>query len=137
MYGIRTIFVNHDKASLLAGGFATDGPRVEETISLVRQEWERLRQDGPTSAELEAAKKNMIGAWPLKFTSTSRIADFLYFLQDQDLPEDYFEKRNGYVQAVTMKDVRRVAARLLDLDRLTFVVAGRAETQKRQPDIPS
>ena len=82
--------------------FCNGWPRVEETISLVRQEWERLRQDGPTSAELEAAKKNMIGAWPLKFTSTSRIADFLYFLQDP-VAGRLFRKAGGYVQAVTMK----------------------------------
>lgn len=125
VYGIKTWFVGLDQASTLAGGFATDEARVEETIKLVRQEWTRMRQEGPTTAELEAAKKHMVGAWPLKFTSTDRIADFLYFLQEHDLPEDYFVQRNKHIQSVTMDDVRRVAERLLDADRLTFVVAGR------------
>ena len=137
VYGIRTSFVNYDKASLLAGSFATDGARVDETISLVRQEWTRMRQEGPTSAELEAAKKHMIGSWPLKFTSTDRIADFLHFLQDHGLPENYFEKRNEYIQAVTMEDVRRVASRLLDPDRLMFFVAGRSEERKSPSETPS
>jgi zinc protease len=37
---------------------------------------------------------------------------------------DYFDNRNGYIGAVTLADVKRVAARLLHADKLTFFVVG-------------
>jgi zinc protease len=43
------------------------------------------------------------------------------------MPVDYIATRNDRVNAVTVEDVRRVAARLLQPDALHFVVVGRPE----------
>jgi zinc protease len=43
------------------------------------------------------------------------------------LPPDYVVNRNAYVEAVTLEDVRRVAAERLHPDRLAFVVVGEPE----------
>ena len=40
---------------------------------------------------------------------------------------DYPARRNTYVQAVTLEDVRRAAARVFDPARLSFVVVGQPE----------
>ena len=48
-------------------------------------------------------------------------------LQTAGLGIDYVNDRNALVEAVTVEDIRRVAARLLDPERLTFVVVGRPE----------
>ena len=40
------------------------------------------------------------------------------------LPSDYVANRNDFIEAVTMEDIRRVAAQLLDVDALHFVVVG-------------
>ena len=46
-------------------------------------------------------------------------------LQVAGLDIDYVNRRNALVEAVTVEDIARVAARLLDPDALTFVVVGR------------
>jgi zinc protease len=45
-------------------------------------------------------------------------------MQVNDLGIDYLDKRNGYIEAVTLEDLRRVAARLYDPERLLVVVVG-------------
>jgi len=48
-------------------------------------------------------------------------------MQMQDLPIDYIATRNSKVEAVTLEDVNRVAAELLDPDGLQFIVVGKPE----------
>jgi zinc protease len=40
---------------------------------------------------------------------------------------DYIDQRNGFIEAVTLDDVKRVAKRLLKPAMLTFVVVGQPE----------
>jgi zinc protease len=48
-------------------------------------------------------------------------------MQLDNLGIDYLERRNGLIEAVTLEDARRVAARLYDADKLTVVVVGRPD----------
>jgi zinc protease len=45
-------------------------------------------------------------------------------VQLEGLEQDFFDRRNAYMNAVTLDDVKRVAARLLHPDRLIFVIVG-------------
>jgi len=56
-----------------------------------------------------------------------RIAGILAGMQADGMPADYIVHRNDRVAAVTVEDVRRVAARLLRPDGLHFVVVGQPE----------
>ena len=51
----------------------------------------------------------------------------LVAVQRHDLGIDYLDRRNAHIEAVTEADIRRVAKRLLDPERLTFVVVGQPE----------
>ena len=48
-------------------------------------------------------------------------------MQMDDLPVDYIATRNDKVNAITVEDIRRVAARVLKPDALRFVVVGQPE----------
>jgi zinc protease len=48
-------------------------------------------------------------------------------MQVESLGVDYLDRRNGYMEAVTMDDIKRVAKRLLNPDRLRVVVVGDPE----------
>ncbi len=113
------------RTALMLGGVATQNARVAESVAIVRAEWARMAEGGPSAEELEAAKKFLTGSYPLRFSSSSRIADMLVGLQFEGLEPDYFAKRNGYIEKVTLADVRRVAKGLLKPDRLTFVIVGK------------
>ncbi len=116
-----------DRAALIVGGVATANARVAQSIELIRAEWRRMRDSGPTAEELDLAKTYLTGSYPLRFTKTDGIAAILVGIQLDRLGIDYIERRNGLIEAVTLAGVRRVAHRLLDPDALSFTVVGQPE----------
>jgi zinc protease len=126
-YSVYSYLAPFDHGSMIAGGTATQNARVGESLDLIRQEWRRMAEAGPTAEELEAAKRYLTGSFPLRFSSSDNIAGMLVGMQLEDLGIDYLEKRNGYVEAVTLEGAKRVAARLYKPDALTVVVVGTPE----------
>jgi zinc protease len=122
-------------SAILQGGAGTANARVAETLSVVRAEWWRLATDGVGKAELADTKTYLTGSFPLRFSSSGRIAAILVAIQLDNLGIDFLERRNGYVEAVTQEAVNRVARRLLDAKGLTTVVVGQPEgvSSLRQP----
>ncbi len=110
--------------ALYLGAVATRNAKVAESVKLIRQQWAKMAKQGVSAKELEAAKRYITGSYALRFSSSSRISAMLAALQQEGLPIDYFVKRNGYINAVTVADIKRVAARLLKANSLTFVVVG-------------
>ena len=94
---------------------------------MIRAEWAKAAIEGITQEELEAAKTYITGAYPLRFDGNSPIANILVGMQMLGLPTDYIATRNDKVEAVTLDDVKRVAAELLDPENLHFVVVGQPE----------
>ncbi|MFN4283001.1 MAG: M16 family metallopeptidase [Alphaproteobacteria bacterium] len=123
-YGVNTGLAPYDFSALYTGGVATQNERVGESIDIIRKEWARLRDDGLTERELADAKTFLTGSFLTNIDSTGRMASLLVGVQLENLGIDYLDKRNGFIEAVTVADVKRVAARLLDPAKLTFVVVG-------------
>ncbi|HBT43091.1 MAG TPA: peptidase M16 [Rhodospirillaceae bacterium] len=132
-YSVYTYLHPMDRSAIYAGGAGTANARVAETLKVVRDEWAKLAKDGVTEAELTAAKQYLTGSFPLRFTATERIAAMLVGMQTEDLGIDYLDKRNSYIEAVTLDDIRRVARKLLHPDDLTIVVVGEPKDVKPTP----
>lgn len=124
-YSIDTNLVAMDHTGIIMGYVATKNESAGETLAILRQEWARLGEEGPTPQEIEDAKLYVTGSYALRFSNSQRIAENLVGIKLQGFGSDYFAKRNSYVEAVTAEDVRRVAKRLLDPDKLIVVVVGR------------
>ena len=124
-YSIYSTLYPLDHAALILGAASTANARVSETLEVVRAEWRRMAEKGMTAAELKDAKTFLTGSFPLRFSSSGRIASILMAMQIDDLGIDYLDKRNGYMEAVTLEQVNRVAGQLLRPDELTVVVVGK------------
>jgi zinc protease len=123
--GSRLFPLNH--TALVVGSAGTANPRAGETVKLVRATWRAMAENGPTEAELTDVKTYLTGSFPLRFSSSGRIARMLVGMQLENLGIDYLERRNGFIEAVTLDDARRVARRLFDADSLFVVVVGEPE----------
>ena len=124
-YGVYTYLYSLESADLLLGQVASANDRVAEAVSVIRDEWARAARDGVTAEELETAKTYLTGAYPLRFTSSGGIAAMLVGMQEDGLGIDYFNRRNSYIDAVTLDQVNSVARRLLRPDKLTIIAVGR------------
>jgi zinc protease len=123
-YGVSTDLVSFRHAGLILGTVATENARVAESISLIREEWKRMRDDGPSEAELDLAKDYLIGSFPLSLDTSVRIASLLVEMQLENLGIDYLDRRAALFGGVTLEQAKRVAGNLLDPERLSFVVVG-------------
>jgi len=84
-----------------------------------------MAEGGPTQTELDNAKSFLVGSYALRFDSNAKIASQLLGLLQDDYGIDYVEKRNALVSAVTIDDVKRVAASLLKTDDLIVTIVGK------------
>ncbi|MEH7830280.1 M16 family metallopeptidase [Gemmobacter denitrificans] len=131
-YGVGTYLADYDQADLLIGQFATDNRTAVEAVAILQAEWARAAQ-GVTEAELQAAKTYLTGAYPLRFDGNGTIANILVGMQMSGFSADYPKTRNAKVEAVTLEDVARVAARLIRPDALRVVVVGQPEGLQSTP----
>ncbi len=123
-YGVGSYLIGLDQAEMYMGQFSASNDKVAEAISVIRAEWARIGTDGLTEEELATTKTYLTGSYPLRFDGNGNIASILVGMQMEGLPIDYAVTRNAKIEAVTMADIRRVAATLYQPDALHFVVVG-------------
>jgi len=123
-YGVSTELVSFRHAGLILGSVATENARVAQSIALIRAEWRRMRDEGPSEAELDLAKDFLVGSFPLTLDTSARVASVLVEIQLENLGIDYLDRRAALFGAVTLDQAKRVAHTLLDPDRLSFAVVG-------------
>ena len=123
-YAVYSYLQPFDFSAAYMGGVATRNRDVGKTIAIIRAEWKRMAEKGVSNEELEAVKKYLTGSYPLRFSTSARIASLMVSRQIQGFTPDYFKKRNDLIRAVTLADLRRVARAILQPGKLTFVVVG-------------
>ncbi len=129
-YSISTSLNTYRRAGFVAGEVATKAGSVRQTIAVIRDTLAGFAANGPTDKELTDAKTYITGSFPLAFASNVGITGQLNAFQNAGLPVNYVQKRNDLINAVTADDVKRVAKRLFDPNKLTIVVAGSLEGPK-------
>lgn len=126
-YGVYTQVSSEDKIQLWSGGGQTKNESAGEFIAGIKANMETMVAEGMTEEELADAKAYLTGSYPLGFDSNAKIAGRMMGVRLDELPVDFFDKRNAMVDAVTLEDVNRVAAEYLSPDNFTFVIVGQPE----------
>jgi zinc protease len=124
-YSVTSYLVPYAHSGLLVGSVATENSRFSESVRLIKEEFHRMRNDGPSEKELADAKTYLNGSFPLSQDSTTAIAGLLVQMQMDKLGIDFLDRRPTLIDAVSLEDARRVAKRLFDADSLSFVAVGK------------
>jgi zinc protease len=134
-YGVSTSLTAYNKAAVMQGSVATRANAIRQTVQVVKATLADFAKNGPTQQELDDAKTYLTGSFPLAFASNSGTAAQLGTFLRQNLDIGYVTRRNALIQAVTLADVKRVARRLFDPERLTVVIGG-SPADGRAPQVP-
>ncbi|NCA70786.1 MAG: insulinase family protein [Sphingobacteriia bacterium] len=105
-------------------GLQTKNDQADQARDVMLDTLRRFIADGPTAAELTAAKKNITGGFPLRVASNSDIVGYLAMIGFYGLPLDYLDRFNERIESVTAEQIRDAFARRLDPSRLAIVVVG-------------
>jgi len=131
-YSVYTYIQPDRYTSILAGSVATKNAAMAQSLDIIRNEMKKMAENGPTEADLEAAKSYLTGSYALRFDTNSKIAAQLLGLMQEGFGPDYVENRNKMIEAVTLADAKRVAARLLRPNDLIVTVVGKPEGMKSE-----
>ena len=108
-------------------GLQTRNDQRREALAVVRQVLAGFIADGPTEAELEAAKKHLTGSFPLRLDSSGKIADNLAVIGFYRLPLTYLDDFIPNVEKVTVAQVRDAFRRRVQPDKMVTVIVGGQE----------
>jgi zinc protease len=126
-YSAGTGLVAYDHAGAWIAAAATRADQARNAADIMQAEIQRFAKKGPTPDELEKAKAYLVGNYPMRFDSSSKIARQLIGIQLDRLGIRYIDERNDLIRAATAEDVRRAAARVFG-GPVTVVTVGPAES---------
>lgn len=115
------------KTGVFLAHASTVNGKAGETLKLMRQTLARLAEEGPTEKELREAKTYIINSYYLGFGSLSGIASNLLGIRGYNLGIDYLKRRKRLIEAVTIEDTRRVARRLIRLEKMITILTGQPQ----------
>lgn len=104
-YGGYSFMTVNDKANLIWAGFSATKDKYAEAKKLFLQEWRKAGKEGFDDSELKAAKDYLTASYNLRFASTGQISDMLAYMQKYDLGIDFLQRRNRYVEDVTLQQL--------------------------------
>ncbi|HZW36889.1 MAG TPA: pitrilysin family protein, partial [Candidatus Deferrimicrobiaceae bacterium] len=100
----------------------TSADKLKDAIADTLKEIEEVRKDGVTREEFERAKKWMIGTYEIGLQSNSSYAEKMMYNEIYDIGYEETFKAAERIQAVTLEEVNRVAAKVLSTERYTIAI---------------
>lgn len=101
-----------------------DPKNVEQTVSSIRTEIDRLRSEPVTEDELSDAKSYSTGILPLALERSDGVVATLLAIEHFELGLDYLDRYPEIINALTRDHLLEAARGHLDPDRLAVAVAG-------------
>lgn len=105
-------------------GMQTRQDQTKQALEVVDATVRDFLANGPSDAELAAAKQNLTGSFPLRIDSNGAIHEQLALIGFYRLPLTYLDDWVKNVEAVTAAQVKAAFQRHFDAGRLVTVVVG-------------
>ncbi len=123
-YSVGSSFSPGLNAGAFVVGLQTRPDQAAQAVRVTRDVLKRFVEEGPTEAELRAAKDNLIGGFALRIDSNRKLLANVVNIAWNGLPLDYLEHWTDRVQALTVADIRAAFQRKLQPARMVTVVVG-------------
>lgn len=123
-YSVFSEFTPGLSAGAFVAGLQTRPDQAMEAIEVTRAVIADFVQNGPTEAQLRAAKDNLIGGFALRIDSNRKLLGNVVNIARNGLPLDYLDHWTDRVEALTARDVKAALQRKLQPDRMVTVVVG-------------
>ncbi len=123
-YGAYSYFTPRREAGPFTASLQTRGGQEDQALQVMRETIRSFIEQGPTPEELEAAKKNISGGFPLRLDSNSNILGYIAMIAFYGLPLDYLDTFVEKVNAVKLEQVQEAFQRRVQPERFVTVMVG-------------
>ena len=98
---------------------------TQDALKVAQDTLAKFVAEGPTPEELDAAKQNIIGGFPLRIDSNKKILDYLSIIGFYRLPLTYLDDFPAQIERLTLDQIKDAWRRRIHPERMvTVVVAG-------------
>jgi zinc protease len=105
-------------------GLQTKKEQTAQALQVVNDTVKNFIASGVTEAELQAAKANLTGGFPMRIDSNSKILEYLNVIGFYRLPLDYLDTFNANIAAVTAAQIHDAFKRRIQPEQFVTVVVG-------------
>ena len=123
-YSVYSYFAPGLHSGAFTLGLQTRPDQAAQAVQVAQDVVRRFVAEGPSAAELQAAKDNLIGGFALRIDSNRKLLDNVANIAWNRLPLDYLSTWTAQIERVSAADVRRAMARVLQPERMVTVVVG-------------
>jgi len=123
-YSVSSYFSPGRHAGAFTVGLQTRPDQAAQATGVAREVMAKFVAEGPTQAELQAAKDNLIGGFPLLIDSNRKLLGNLSNIAWNDLPLDYLDTWTDRIAKVSVAEVKAAFARKLQPEKMVTVILG-------------
>lgn len=102
----------------------TRNDQTKQAMEVMNATLQEFIKNGPTEAELLAAKKNITGGFALRTDNNSKITEYVTMIGFYQQPLDYLDAFPAKVEAVTVADIKDAFQRRIRPEWLQTVTVG-------------
>jgi zinc protease len=124
VYSVYSYFMPMAEPGPFQIGLQTKKDQAEDALKLVKETLDSFIKNGITEAELKAAKANIIGGFPMRIDSNSKILDYLAMIGFYKLPLNYLDTYNSSVEKVTVAQIKDAFSRRLKPENFVTIIVG-------------
>ena len=123
-YGVSSNFAPGMHAGAFTVSLQTRPDQAMQALEVARQVVKDFATNGPTEAEVKAAKDNLVGGFALLIDSNRKLLGNISNIGWYDLPTTYLDTWTQQVEKITMQDVKAAMAAKLQPEKMVTVVLG-------------
>ena len=121
-YHSESSLQNMDHSNALVGIITTDNTTVTKCISVLTDTLENIKKQGIDKTIFSTAKSSIMNSFILSLLSNDNITNILLDLQLHGLDSSYINQYNSNYEAITVKDVNKIAQKILSSELVMIEV---------------
>jgi zinc protease len=123
-YSIYSGFAPSRHAGSFILGLQTRPDQAAQAVQVAKEVLAKFVSEGPTEAELQAAKNNLMGGFALRIDSNRKLIDFVANIAWNKLPLTYMDTWTQQIDKITTAQIKAAFQRKLQPERMVTVVLG-------------
>lgn len=123
-YGVSSGFTPMSARGPFSISLKTRSDQTEQALDVLHQQLELFASKGPSDSELESAKRNILGSYPLSIASNAGLVGQLGSIGFYDLPKDHLQQMMQTITELDSEQVRSAFAKILHQGSLIQVTVG-------------
>ena len=131
-YSASSAFAPMLKPGPFVASLQTRNDQTKQALEVLNTTLADFINKGPTQAELDAAKKNIIGGFPMRFDTNKELAGYVAMIGFYDMPLDYLDTFRQKIEATTTETIKTALKRKVNLALLQTVTVGSSKTANAQ-----